>query len=194
MSLQHLTIAKFQHLAGIEFSDDFDANEKRVTVLAAFYGTSIDTQLAKPASKVVQEYADLIAEWNWLPELQPCAKFKAGGKWFVGAKYVNELTAGQVIELMSYNTKDERALVQSLHLVLASLTRECKYLRWAPEPYSGASHAARAAHLQKHATVGDVWGLISFFLLITTELSSSLAASSEKRLQAMTKKPNGKPM
>ena len=192
MGLQNLTIAKFQSIAAVELSDVFTQHEKRIGVLAAYHGIEVDAVLAWPIAKVVKVYRELIEEWNWLPELQPRAKFKAGGKWYIGAKFVNELTAGQMIELMSYNVKDEQAMVQNLHLILASLTRECKYLRWAAEPYNGANHAKRAAHLQKHATVGDIWGLISFFLLITTELSSSLAASSGQQLKAKGNPTNGK--
>lgn len=189
MKLQELTIGKFQSLATIELSTIFNQSEKRIGVLAAYHQRSVDEIMAWPVPKIIKEYRTLIDQWNWLPELEPRAKFKAGNRWYVGSKFINEMTAAQLLEIMSYDTKNEAAMVDSLHLILASLTRECKYYRWAPEPYNGAGHAARAEHLKEHAKIGDIWGLISFFLLITTELSKNLAESSGQ-LQTQTQKTN----
>lgn len=193
MSLQHLTIGKFQSLATIELSTVFTQSEKRVGVLAAYHQRSVDEILAWPMLKVIKDYKTLIDQWNWLPEIQPRAKFKAGNRWYMGAKYINEMTAAQLLEIMSYDTKNEATMVESLHLILASLTRECKYHRWAPEPYNGAGHAARAEYLKEHAKIGDIWGLISFFLLITAELSKNLAEFSGRLLnqEQKTKQSNG---
>jgi hypothetical protein len=187
MSLQKMTIEKFQVLAAIELSEIFDSNEKRIGVVSAYSGKSVDQIMAWPVTKIIKEYKKIIEQWNWLPELQPKAKFQAGNRWYVGAKYINEMTAAQLIEIMSYDTKNERLMIENLHMILASLTRECKYYRWAPEPYSGANHAARAEQMRKHATIGDIWGLISFFLWITTELSGNLMEYLEQKLKQAQK-------
>ena len=34
-----------------------------------------------------------------------------------------------------------------------------------PKKYDGASHQERAELLKAHAKIGDVWGVVSFFLL-----------------------------
>jgi hypothetical protein len=184
MKLTDLTIEQFQAIAAIELSTAFEAHEKRVAVIAAYRRLEVDEIMKWPISKIVADYRTLIEQWNWLPELEPKIKFKAGAKWFVGAQYLNEMTAGQLIELMSYNVKDETLMVDSLHLIMASLCRECKYLRWAPEQYNGANHAKRAEHLRKHATIGNVWGLISFFLLISSELSKTTVEYSKVKMKS----------
>ena len=183
MKLTDLTIEKFQTLAAIELSTAFEQHEKRIAVLSAFYEIDVDEVLSWPVSQVVATYRTLIDQWNWLPELAPRIKFRAGNKWFVGAKEINQMTAGQLIELMSYNVKDETLMVENLHLIMASLCRECKYLRWAPEPYNGKGHASRAEYLRKNATIGDVWGLISFFLLISNELSKTTLEFSKLKMK-----------
>lgn len=191
MKLTDLTIEKFQAIAAIELSQVFEQHEKRVAVLAAFYDVDVNDVLEWPVNQVIATYRTLIDQWNWLPEMAPKIKFKAGNKWFVGVKEINQMTAGQLIELMSYNVKDEALMVESLHLIMASLCRECLYLAWVPEPYNGKGHAMRAEHLRKHATIGDVWGLISFFLLISSELSKTMLEYSEDKLKKKQTK-NGK--
>jgi hypothetical protein len=79
--------------------------------------------------------------------------------------FTDELTAGQLIDLMEMNTTDERQLVQNLHRIMATLCRESAFLGWFPKKYDGASHAKRAELMKKHAKIGDVWGVVSFFLL-----------------------------
>jgi hypothetical protein len=36
---------------------------------------------------------------------------------------------------------------------------------WFPKKYDGSAHADRAELLKANAKVGDVWGVVSFFLL-----------------------------
>jgi hypothetical protein len=66
---------------------------------------------------------------------------------------------------MDINTTDERQLLQNLHRIMASLSREGGFMGWFPKKYDGAAHAERAELFKKHAKVGDVWGVVSFFLL-----------------------------
>jgi hypothetical protein len=63
------------------------------------------------------------------------------------------------------NTTDERQLVQNLHRIMATLCREAGWFGWFPKKYDGSAHADRAELLKTHAKVGDVWGVVSFFLL-----------------------------
>jgi hypothetical protein len=79
--------------------------------------------------------------------------------------FTDELTAGQLIDLMDMNTTDERQLVQNLHRIMATLCREAGFMGWFPKKYDGAGHANRAELLKANAKIGDVWGVVSFFLL-----------------------------
>jgi len=55
--------------------------------------------------------------------------------------------------------------VQNLHRIMATLCREAGFMGWFPKKYDGAGHADRAELLKANAKVGDVWGVVSFFLL-----------------------------
>jgi len=75
------------------------------------------------------------------------------------------LTAVQLIDLMDTDTTDEKKLVQNLHRIMATLCREGGFLGYFPKKYDGASHQERAELLKANAKIGDVWGVVSFFLL-----------------------------
>jgi hypothetical protein len=45
------------------------------------------------------------------------------------------------------------------------LCREGGLFGFFPKKYDGAAHAERAELMKKYAKVGDVWGVVSFFLL-----------------------------
>ncbi len=59
----------------------------------------------------------------------------------------------------------EKKLVQNLHRIMATLCREGGFMGYFPKKYDGASHQERAELLKANAKIGDVWGVVSFFLL-----------------------------
>lgn len=175
MKLQDLTIDQFQRLAALELSPALNDFDKRLAVVAIADGIDIAKAKEMPATSLSKRYKEIVKEWNELPALAYKRKFKAKGRWWIPTVFTDELTAGQLIELMDIKTNDERQLVQNLHRIMASLCREGGLFGWFPEKYDGASHAERAEIMKYHATVGDVWGVVSFFLL-----------SSESYLQILT--------
>jgi hypothetical protein len=165
MKLQDLTIDQFQRLAAIELSPALNDFDKRLAVVSIADGIEIAKAKEMPATSLSKRYKEIVKEWNELPALAYKRKFKAKGKWWIPTVFTDELTAGQLIELMDIKTNDERLLVQNLHRIMASLCRDGGLFGWFPEKYDGASHAERAEIMKYHATVGDVWGVVSFFLL-----------------------------
>jgi hypothetical protein len=165
MKLQDLTIDQFQRIAALELSPALNDADKRVGVVAIVEGVDVAIVRDMPATSLTKRYKAIIKEWNELPALAYKRKFKAGGKWWIPTVFTDELTAGQLIDLMDLNTTDERQLVQSLHRIMATLCREAGWFGIMPKKYDGASHAERAELMQKHAKIGDVWGVVSFFLL-----------------------------
>jgi len=165
MKLYDLTIDQFQRIAALEFSPALNDVDKRVGVVAIVEGVEVAIVRDMPAKSLTKRYKAIVKEWNELPALAYKRKFKAGGKWWIPTVFTDELTAGQLIDLMDMNTTDEKQLVQNLHRIMATLCREAGWFGWFPKKYDGAGHADRAELLKTHAKVGDVWGVVSFFLL-----------------------------
>ena len=107
MKLQDLTIDQFQRIGAIEFSSVLGDYDKRAGVVAIVEGVDISIVREMPAKSVLKRYKAIISEWNALPALGYKRKFKAGGKWWIPTVFTDELTAGQLIELMDANTTDE---------------------------------------------------------------------------------------
>lgn len=173
MKLTDLTIQQFQSLAAIELSTVFSLHEKRIGVVAVMEGKTPDDVMKLKVSEITRKYKTIVDQWNWLPEMHPISKFKAGNRWYFVSREIDKMTAAQLIELMSYDVKSELRMVEDLHLILASMSRRCRWFRWAAEPYDGTGHAARAEYLRKNAKIGYIWGAISFFLLTSQEFAKN---------------------
>jgi hypothetical protein len=187
MKLQDLTIDQFQRIAALELSPALNDADKRLGVVAIVEGVDVAIVRDMPAASLTKRYKAIIKEWNELPALAYKRKFKAGGKWWIPTVFTDELTAGQLIDLMEMNTTDERQLVQNLHRIMATLCREAAWLGWFPKKYDGAAHAERAELMKKHAKIGDVWGVVSFFLLSSESYLQILSDYSKH----LTKKVQG---
>jgi len=184
MKLQDLTIDQFQRIGAIEFSSVLGDYDKRAGVVAIVEGVDISLVREMSAKAVLKRYKAIISEWNALPALGYKRKFKAGGKWWIPTVFTDELTAGQLIELMDANTTDEKQLLQNLHRIMATLCREGGLFGFFPKKYDGAAHAERAELMKKHAKVGDVWGVVSFFLL-SSESYLKVLSDYSKHLMTM---------
>jgi hypothetical protein len=124
MKLQDLTIDQFQRIAALEFSPVLTDYDKRAGVVAIVEGVDVSLVREMPAKGLTKRYKTIIAEWNELPTLAYRRRFKAGGKWWIPTVFTDELTAGQLIDLMDTDTTDEKKLVQNLHRIMATLCRE----------------------------------------------------------------------
>jgi len=179
MKLQDLTIDQFQRIGAIEFSSVLGDYDKRIGVVSIVEGVDVSLVREMPAKAVLKRYKAIVSEWNALPALGYKRKFKAGGKWWIPTVFTDELTAGQLIELMDINTTDEKQLLQNLHRIMASLSREGGFMGWFPKKYDGAADAERAEFFKKHARVGDFWGVVCFFLLSSESYLKVLSGYSQ---------------
>jgi hypothetical protein len=87
---------------------------------------------------------------------------RIGGKRYRMEWFIDQMSAGQMMELLNYQLTSDREVVANLHLLLASLTRE---VTWYGKTlaYDGGKHAKRAEAMKK-AKMADVWGFACFFL------------------------------
>ncbi len=97
--------------------------DKRAGVVAIVEGVDVSLVREMPAKGLTKRYKTIIAEWNELPTLAYRRRFKAGGKWWIPTVFTDELTAGQLIDLMDTDTTDEKKLVYLYHNSFSLLFR-----------------------------------------------------------------------
>ena len=182
MKFTSLTIDQFQRITAIEMTAE--GAEKQVAVYAVVNNLTLAEAKKISIGTIAPAYKRIEAELKDIPKLRYKHHLKIGKQRYRLSLYTDKLTAGQLLEIMSYNMTNEYEVVQSLHLIMASLTRERKWFRTLP--YDGANHAKRA-ELMKQATMGDVWGAVSFFLMASEGFMQIMQKYSEANLKTMAK-------
>ena len=160
MKFEQLTIDQFQRIAAIEMGADQHAN--KVAIYAIMHGATFDQASAMPYSEINKSYKQIEDALKELPALRFKQRIRVSGKNYKLMLYTDTLSAGQLLEILSYPMQTEYDVIQSLHQIMASLARESKWYKLMP--YDGAAHKERAEAF-KSATMGDVWGAVSFFLM-----------------------------
>jgi len=182
MKFTSLTIDQFQRIAAIEATGDEQI--KKVAIVAVLKGISLDEAKSLPMTEVGKLYKAIEDEMKDLPKLQYKETFTLNKKKYKLSLFTDTLTAGQLIEMMSYEMADEYQVIQNLHKIMATLARERKWLRTLP--YDGAKHGERAEEF-KQLTMKEVWGAVSFFLLASEGFMTIIKDYSEAVLKTMGK-------
>ena len=160
MKFEQLTIDQFQRIAAIEMGADQHAN--KVAIYAIMHGATFDQASALPYSEINKSYKQIEDALKELPALRFKQRVRVSGKNYKLMLYTDTLSAGQLLEILSYPMQTECDVIQALHQIMASLARESKWYKLMP--YDGAAHKERSEAF-KSATMGDVWGAVSFFLM-----------------------------
>jgi hypothetical protein len=182
MKFTDLTIDQFQRIAAIEMTAD-EATRK-VAIYAVVKGLTLEQAQKVTLSEINQTVKHIEAELKALPPIKYKEHIKVNGTKYRLTLYTDELTAGQLLELMSYNMTNEYEVIQSLHLIMATLARERKWLRTLK--YNGSTHSDRAEAM-KQATMGDVWGAASFFLMASDYFWKNIPTFLEATMKTMVK-------
>jgi hypothetical protein len=182
MKFTTLTIDQFQRIAAIEMTAD-EATRK-VAIYAVVKGISLDEAKKVSMTALNSEVRQIESELKALPPLKFERNIRVAGTRYRLNLYTDELTAGQLLELMSYNMTNEYEVIQSLHLIMATLSRERRW--FGVKKYDGANHAKRA-ELMKQATMGDVWGAASFFLMASELFLKNIPKYLEATMKTMDK-------
>jgi len=183
MKFTSLTIDQFQRIAAIEVAGDDKL--KKVAIYAVLKGIPLDEAKQAKLSEISTEYKAIEAELKNLPPLRFSNKIKVNGKRYRLSLYTDELTAGQLLELLSYPMSNEYEVIQSVHKIMATLAKERTWLRTLK--YDGAHHSDRAETFQKHCTMGQVWGAVSFFLMASDHFLKNILSYSEAVRKTMAK-------
>lgn len=182
MTVLDLTIDQFQRLYAIESNGILSPQDKRIAACAIVLGVTLDEVSAMPLKTIADCYKAIQHDMAKMPELRIKQTCKAGSKKYRLTLRTDKLKTGQFIDMTFFNFQDENLVVQNLHKVMATLSRE---LTWygKQKPYDAESHAARSEEFRLNARMSDVWGAASFFLLN----SEALLAISQSYLARLTK-------
>lgn len=183
MKFTSLTIDQFQRIAAIEVAGD--EKLKKVAIYSVLKGITLDEAKNVKLSEVNAEYKAIEAELKNLPPLKFSNKIKVNGKRYRLSLYTDELTAGQLLELLSYPMSNEYQVIQNIHKIMATLAKERTW--FGVKKYDGAHHSDRAEMFQKHCTMGQVWGAVSFFLLASDHFLRNILTYSEAIMKTMAK-------
>jgi len=167
--LNKITIDQFQRLVSIEANSIYTTSDKKIGVVAVIDNIPIEQVKKMTIAEVNKRYAEINAASKSLSTLAAKQHAKIGGKWYRFEWFIDEISAGQLVELYSYDMTSEQGVIDNLHLILATLSRECRVWKWWPKVYDGKGHKQRAeAMLQMN--MGDVWGYAAFFLQLSEPL------------------------
>ena len=158
--LNRLTVAQFQELTAID--PDMGAIRKKLRTVCIVNGIDPKEVEQWQMEQLNAEAAKIDEECGALSMLPAKRVVRIGGKRYRMEWFIDQMSAGQMMELLNYQLTSDREVVANLHLLLASLTRE---VTWYGKTlaYDGGKHADRAEAMKK-AKMADVWGFACFFL------------------------------
>ena len=179
MKFTNLTIDQFQRIAAIEMTADEAI--KKVAIYAVVKGISFHEAKKVSMSSLNSEVKKIESQLKSIPPIIYKERIKVNGKRYKLTLFTDKLTAGQLLEILSYNLTNEYEVIQSLHKVMATLARERAW--FGLKKYDAENHAKRAEEFRQHCTMGQVWGAASFFLMASEIFLQNIP----KFLEAMMK-------
>jgi hypothetical protein len=183
--LNKITVDQFQRIVSIEANSIYTTSDKKIGVVAVIDNVPIEQVKKMTIAEVNKRYAEINAASKSLSTLAAKQYAKVAGKWYRFEWFIDEISAGQLVELYSYDMTSEHGVIDNLHLILATLSRECRVWKWWPKAYDGKGHKQRAeAMLQMN--MGDVWGYAAFFLQLSEPLLTIMRKSLTEQERKMT--------
>lgn len=183
--LNQITVDQFQRIVSIEANTIYTASDKKIGVVAVLDNLPIEQVKKMTIAEVNKRYGEINAASKALPTLAAKRFARIGRKWYRFEWFIDEISAGQLVELYSYDMTSEQGVIENLHLILATLSRECRVWKWWPKAYNGKGHKQRAeAMLQMN--MGDVWGYAAFFLQLSDPLLTIMRKSLTEQQKKMT--------
>ena len=185
--LNRLTVDQFQRIVSIEGNQIYTAADKKVGVVAVADSVPIAEVMQRSVAEVNKRYVAIQRASELLPSLQAKRTVRIGAKWYRFEWFIDEITAGQLVELFSYDMTNETTVIENLHLILATLSRECRFGKYWPKAYDGKGHKQRAL-VMKQMMMADVWGYAAFFLQLSEPLLTIMRRSLTERSKRTTAK------
>lgn len=184
--VKNLSIREYIDALGIEKNRTLSNAEKKVKLLRILAPGSSPEALG--LTTLNQLYEKIEAQFTELKNAKPVYYIRIGAVWYQVDVFYRELSAGQYIDLMAVNSKDDSELADNLDRIMAILCRRCRFLWFFPERYNTKTFDERRALMLTRCKIGEVMGVVNFFLQSWTELSYHIATFlAEERIETMKK-------
>lgn len=161
--LEDVTIGTFIKIAKLEASNDPEAIlDRNIKILSLLTGEPEDTFLELTASQL-SELVGKIAFLNELPEAKAINQIKINGNLYQANLLINELTAGQYIDLSEFIKNP----INNLHKIMATLYLPAKktwYGKLVVEKYNGRTQKERSDEFYRYMPISVAYPAALFFL------------------------------
>lgn len=171
--ISSLSIQEYIDCLAVETNRALSPVEKKVQLLRILApGSSPESLGLMSLNKL---YEEIEGEFRELREAKPVYWVRIGFTWYQVDVFYRELSAGQYIDLMAVNGKDEGDLADNLDRIMAILCRRCRFLWFFPEKYNTANFDQRRALFRTRCKIKKVMGVVNFFLQSWNESASHIA-------------------
>ena len=171
--LEDVTIGTFIKIDKLEASNDPEAIlDRNIKILSLLTGEPEDTFLELTASQL-SELVGKIAFLNELPEAKAINQIKINGNLYQANLLVNELTAGQYIDLSEFIKNP----INNLHKIMATLYLPAKktwYGKLVVEKYNGRTQKERSDEFYRYMPISVAYPAALFFYQVSKDLTTNI--------------------
>ena len=164
----------FMSISGRENLSDLDKTKRIVKMFTGLKTVEIDAMSIDDYESVIGQITLALNR-----EAEFTQRFKLGGIEFGFIPNLDEMTAGEYIDLTSSGVKSE-TLHKTLAILFRPITKTDGFGHYDIEPYTAS---AKHIELMKKAPMNIVNGMLVFFCLLSKELEVSITKSMEEEVE-----------
>ena len=165
-----LTVGQFISLYDIEINANLNIIEKQQKMLSIVEGKPESYYDSFKYRDLITEYGEKLSFFDNIPETKPVDFLQVGGKRYKFVHELNEITAGQYIDILAFSGE-----IMQLNKIAACFFLPMDGKRY--QPYGKVPHDIVAEDLLD-AKFLDVYGCMLFFCQLFNELISDTIISS----------------
>ena len=165
-----LTVGQFISLYDIEINANLNIIEKQQKMLSIVEGKPESYYDTFKYRDLITEYGEKLSFFDNIPETKPVDFLQVGGKRYKFVHELNEITAGQYIDILAFSGE-----IMQLNKIAACFFLPMDGKRY--QPYGKVPHDIVAEDLLD-AKFLDVYGCMLFFCQLFNELISDTIISS----------------
>lgn len=185
-SWANVTLKQYCILKEIQDDPDIDQATKDIDMICLLSGlkygqvlelTLKDKQAALKSLTFLQSFDSIKKKIN--------PYFLLKGKWYKIALNMQDITGGQLIDLMTFLKEPDKA-IENIHNVFAVIASPLKYGLY-KQKYNGETHAARAKLFFESLTIEKTYPVMVFFCQISDHLVIALENYTKNKIAHMKK-------
>lgn len=165
-----LTVGQFISLYDIEVNANLNIIEKQQKMLSIVEGKPESYYDSFKYRDLITEYGEKLSFFDNIPETKPVDFLQVGGKRYKFVHELNEITAGQYIDILAFSGE-----IMQLNKIAACFFLPMEGKRY--QPYGKVPHDVVAENLLD-AKFLDVYGCMLFFCQLFNELIADTIISS----------------